>query len=48
MWHHNVRELSGRVCDSIIDVSSEDWIADLEYEERNNAKSCQVCIQRGY
>ena len=26
-----------------MDFNSKDWIADLEHEDRNNAKSCQMC-----
>ena len=28
---------------SIIDVDPQTWISDLEHEDRNTAKSCQMC-----
>jgi hypothetical protein len=28
---------------TIIDVDPQTWISDLEHEERNTAKSCQMC-----
>jgi hypothetical protein len=27
----------------MMDVNSKNWIADLEHEDRNTAKSCQMC-----
>ena len=28
---------------NIIDVDPQTWISDLEYEDKNTAKSCQMC-----
>jgi hypothetical protein len=32
----------------IIDVNQEDWIADLEHEDRNTAEFSNVFYTRGY